>query len=651
MRFEPIAIVGRGAVLPDALDPDTYWGNIAAGRVCLSSTPEGRWRIPRESVMTTPDAPADGTWSDIGGYVRRFGFDPYGYGIPASELAGLDPQFQWVLDGARQALREAGQDGPAPAAGLVIGNLSFPSGGMAEYAEQVWRGGRRPDARNRFMSGLPAHLAARALGLGAGAFALDAACASSLYAIKLACDRLHDRTADLMVAGAVNCADDLFIHVGFSALSALSRTGRSRPFHRDADGLVPAEGAAFVSLMRLDDALNAGKLVLGVIRGVGLSNDGRGGGFLAPAEEGQERAMRLAYEMAGVAPETVSLLECHATGTPVGDAAEVRSTSRVFAAHPGLAAGSAKSNMGHLITAAGVAGLLKVVGGMRAGIRPATLHADDPTDALAGSPIRLLHEAEEWTGLRRAAVSAFGFGGNNAHLVVDAWQENAFDLPVPAVPAKAELPAVPAKAEQPAPKAKADVAIVAIGARVGTGDNAGDLRRDLFAGTGSTAKRDSIDVALDGLRTPPLDLKQTLGQQLLILAAAREAVAGIDLPRERTMVLAGMGCDPEVARYGARWRATDPEVKDRVTRRPAQRGCGRDDAEHRREPAQRFPRPGWPELHGLRRGGVRAGRAGPGGPRSAHRRGGRGRGRCRRPVARAGAPTGAGGPGHRPHSG
>ncbi len=547
MRFEPIAIVGRGAVLPDAHDPDTFWANVVAGRVCLGPAPEGRWRVARESVLTTPEAPADGTWSDIGGYVRGFEFDASGFALPPAELAGLDPQFHWVLDGVRQALREAGQDGPAPAAGLVMGNLSFPSAGMAEYAERVWRGGERTDARNRFMSGLPAHLAARALGLGAGAFALDAACASSLYAIKLACDRLHDRTADLMVAGAANCADDLFIHVGFSALSALSRTGQSRPFHREADGLVPAEGAAFVSLMRLDDALAAGKQVLGVIRGVGLSNDGRGGGFLAPAEEGQERAMRLAYEQAGVAPESVSLLECHATGTPVGDAAEARSAARVFGAHTGLAAGSAKSNMGHLITAAGVAGLLKVLGGMRDGIRPATLHADEPIDALDGTPLRLLHEAEEWTGPRRAAVSAFGFGGNNAHLVVDAWQEGSFDFPTPAKPVKQ------------------DVAIVAIGARVGTGDNVRDLRRDLFTGAGSTAKRETVDIALDGLRTPPLDLKQTLGQQLLLLAAAREAVTGIDLPRDRTMVLAGMGCDPEVARYGARWRTPDTEARDGIT--------------------------------------------------------------------------------------
>ncbi|HKN51574.1 MAG TPA: beta-ketoacyl synthase N-terminal-like domain-containing protein, partial [Amycolatopsis sp.] len=535
MRFEPIAIVGRGAVLPGAADPDSFWGNILAGRTSLGRVPEGRWRVSHP-ILSTPDSPDDGTWSDIGGYVRGFEFDPAGLDL---DTTGLDPQFRWVLHAARAALREAGQDGPAPNAGLILGNLSFPTAGMAEYAERVWRGLPRTDPRNRFMSGLPAHLTAKALGLGDGAFALDAACASSLYAIKLACDRLHDRSADLMLAGAVNCADDLFIHIGFTALNALSRTGRSRPFHREADGLVPAEGAAFVSLMRLPDALATGRPIFGVIRGVGLSNDGRGAGMLVPSAAGQERAMRLAYEMAGFAPETVSLLECHATGTPVGDAVEARSAARVFGDSRDLPIGSAKSNVGHLITASGVTGLLKVLGAMRAGIRPATLQADEPIGALDGTPLRLLQEPEEWTGYRRAAVSAFGFGGNNAHLVVDA-----FDAAVSAV--------------EPLPP-QDKVAIVAIGSRVGNGGGTHDLRHALFTGAGAKEARETVDVALPGLRIPPLDLGQALAQQLLILEAAREAVSGVDLPRERTMVLVGMGCDPEVARYGGRWRAPKAE--------------------------------------------------------------------------------------------
>jgi acyl transferase domain-containing protein len=331
---EPIAVVGRGCVVPGALDPDTFWRNVAAGRCELvHGEPTGRVRGLDEA------------------------FDPAGFRMDPDEIMRLDPLLRWVLHAGRQALDESGHGGAElPGAGLVLGNLSYPTAGLARVAEQVWRDGRPApgtDARDRFSSGLPAHLAARALGLGRGGFALDAACASALYAIGLACDRLRDRDADLMLAGAVSAADRRLIAEGFRALGASSPTGRSRPFHRGADGLVAGEGAVLVALVRLDDAIASGATILGVIRAVGLANDGRGGGLLVPAEEGQVRAMRLAYAAAGVAPETVTLLECHATGTPVGDAVEARSSAQVFADCPDLPIGSAKSNVGHLLTAAG----------------------------------------------------------------------------------------------------------------------------------------------------------------------------------------------------------------------------------------------------------------------------------------------------------
>ena len=356
-------------------------------------------------------------------------FDATGFALDAGEIMRLDPLQRWVLHAARQALREAGQEATwRPDAGLVLGNLSYPSAGLVSFAEQIWREGRPSpgaDPRNRFSSGLPAHLAARALGLGAGGFALDAACASALYAIKLGCDRLRDGTARLMVAGAVSCPDRPLVLGGFRELGAVSPTGQSRPFHRAADGLVPSEGAALVALMRLDDAVSDGVPVLGVIRAIGLSNDGRAGGLLVPSQEGQERAMRLAYAAAGVPPRTVSLVECHATGTPVGDTVEAGSMARVFADCDDLPVGSVKSNIGHLLTAAGGAGLLKVLGAMRARVRPPSLSADDPITAFDGTPLRLLAEPEDWPGPRRCAVSAFGFGGTNAHLIVDEWVPGA----------------------------------------------------------------------------------------------------------------------------------------------------------------------------------------------------------------------------------
>ncbi|MFE3824834.1 beta-ketoacyl synthase N-terminal-like domain-containing protein, partial [Streptomyces sp. NPDC059092] len=573
MEFEPIAVVGRGCVLPDALDPDTFWDNVAAGRSSLSAVPEGLWRLPHRWAMGSVDDHLDRTYGDTGGYVQGFEsvFDPSGFRIAPERVLSLDPLFHWVLYGVRQALTEAGREGPLPRAGLVLGNLSYPTPAGSAFAEHVWLSAQdplvrdallagerrvRPDARNRFSSGVPALLAARALGLGAGAWSLDAACASSLYAIKMACDRLHDGTADLMVAGAVNRADPLYLHVGFCGLSATSRTGRSRPFHRDADGLVPGEGAGFVALTRLSEARAAGLPVLGVIRGVGLSNDGRGAGLISPAEEGQVRAMRLAYDAAGLAPGTVSLVECHATGTPVGDAVEARGMARVFGARDDVPIGSAKSNVGHLLASAGVAGLLKVLGALRTGIRPATLGAERPLEALAGTPLRVLTAPEPWPGPRRAAVSAFGFGGTNAHLIVDLPDDGSGPVSAlrsPARPVSAASAPAPAPVRDAPGGGRSPVAIVALGARVGGGTCAEDFRRAVLGGE-RRGPATEIAVELTDLCFPPLALERTVRHQLLVLEAAREAAATVSLPRERTMVVVGMGVDPEVARAGARWR-------------------------------------------------------------------------------------------------
>ncbi|MDC0680905.1 beta-ketoacyl synthase N-terminal-like domain-containing protein [Sorangium atrum] len=574
--FEPIAIVGRGCVLPGALHPAALWDNVLAGRDLLSAAPDGRWRLSRERALAGPSVRGardvrdaqDRAWSDRGGYVA--GFDehfrrvlardpfPRPAGPPESLLA-LDPLFQWVLHAGREALREAGHEGRSDRAGAVFGNLSFPSSAMSAWVESTWLGDLagvpRPDPRNRFMSGLPAHLLADVLGLGAGAFALDAACASSLYAIALACERLHDREADRMLAGAVCRSDDLFIHIGFCALSAMSRTGQSRPFSSEADGLVPAEGAAFVVLERLSDAEAAGRPILGVIRGVGLSNDGRGRGLLAPAVEGQLRAMRAAYATAGLDPREVSLLECHATGTPLGDATEIATLKEVFGSRE-VPLGSLKSNLGHLVTTAGAAGLLKLLGAMAAGVRPPTLHADPLSEAVASSPFRVLQRAEPWEGRRLAGLSAFGFGGNNAHLLVEAYEPSSpRSRAAHAAPQVAAAASRPVDAARPAPAGH--LAVVAMGLCVGELSGVRAFAEPLLSGRGADPRRAAVALPADRLRFPPRDLQQALAQQTLLLEAAIEATEGLALPRDRTAVLIGMGADTEVCRYMTRWRLAE----------------------------------------------------------------------------------------------
>ncbi|CAO3409769.1 beta-ketoacyl synthase N-terminal-like domain-containing protein [Azospirillum largimobile] len=542
-RFPPIAIVGHGCVLPGALGPAELWRAVVEGRDLLRPVPPGVWRVDTAKALS-PQAP-ERSATDRGGYVQGFDtvFDPDGFACPAEELAGLDPLVLWLVHSGREALREAGLDvTPRGRCGLIAGNLSYPTASLSAYAEAVWLDREGPKPANRFSSGLPAQLAARALGLSGPAFCLDAACASSLYAVKLACDQLHDGSADLMIAAGVNRGDDLFLHMGFTALNALSPTGRSRPFHREADGLIPAEGAACVVLKRLDAAVRDGDRILGVIRGIGLSNDGRSRGFLVPDAGGQERAMAGAYAQAGFGPGAVSLLECHATGTALGDATEIASMGRVFAGLQDVPIGSLKSNLGHLIAAAGLAGMVKVIQAMAAGIRPPTLHADAaPLDGIGASPFRLLHQAEPWEGAgpRRAGISAFGFGGNNAHLLLEEWRPAAVSVPVAVAPPPLR------------------VAVVGLSVVTAADDFAAALAAAPPAGDAPRAL-DRITLDLAATRFPPADLQHALPQQLLAMKAVARAVADAPaLPAATTGVLMGMGCDAEVARRGLGVRLAD----------------------------------------------------------------------------------------------
>ena len=608
-RVAAVAIVGRACVLPGALSPEALWQAVVDGRDLTTSANDAECRPWVRATGALPGASRDETESAgeplrgtrglpeaRGGYVEGFEaiWDPCGFLVEPEQLAGLDPLVHWVLHCAREALGQVererpDQSGPTRATriGAILGNLGFPSESMAAYADQVWTGRGDIDPRNRHMSGGTAAILAQALGLDAGSYCLDAACASSLYAIKLACDQLIDGSADLMLAGAVQHADPLFLQKGFTALGALSTSGQSRPFHRDADGLLPAEGCAILALKRLDDARRDGDTIHAVIRGIGLSNDGRGKGLLVPDEAGQQRAMRAAYADAGIDPAQVSLLECHSTGTTVGDGAELRSSAAVFAGAREVPIGSLKSNLGHLITVAGAAGLIKIIEAMRHGVRPPNRLVDAPTAALHGTPFRLLQQAEAWPDdtPRIAAISAFGFGGNNAHLIVSA-DEGRPCVPRSGSPAPIVCGKSAGERDEAAHTRPTEaVAIVGLDISVGGAADRRQFTEALFnprsdvdvATSEAVADRlqepaatytsllqepmDTIDLDLAGLRFPPRDLTQALPQQLAMLRVAREALAEVaPLPRERTAVLIGMEPDAEVARYGLRWRLAEADA-------------------------------------------------------------------------------------------
>jgi 3-oxoacyl-(acyl-carrier-protein) synthase/3-hydroxymyristoyl/3-hydroxydecanoyl-(acyl carrier protein) dehydratase len=556
--FEPIAIVGRGCVLPGAFSAGQLWDLVAAGRSLIEDAPAGAWPDEPQRFLAADQTTAhdDLAAGCRGGFVRGFeaSFDPGGFHVPQDEVQALDRTRQWLLDAGRQAVREAGRDDlrGTPAA-VVVGNLSYPTATLCELAHEVLiepllaplaRRVHNQDARHpwtdRFCSGRPAHLLAAGLGAAGPAFALDAACASSLYAVKLACDYLQDRTVDIALAGAVNGVDNIFLHLGFSRIKALSPSGMSRPFSRLADGLLPAEGAAALCLKRLADAIAAGDRVHGIIRGIGLANDGRQRGLLVPDPKGQARAIQRAYEVGGIDPATISLMECHATGTPTGDRIEIASLKTVFGGSGDLPVGSLKSNLGHLITVAGLAAVIKVTGALAAATRPPTLNAEQPLCDFEGSAIRPLHAGEAWPAAapRRAGISNFGFGGNNAHLIVEEYSRDTSSHAI-RLPAAAAVP---------------EIALCGIRAIIGPHRGLGAIGEALRHNA-PASRAEQVELPLGGLRFPPADLRETLAQHTLLLEAALAAAAAVSpATPERAGVFVGMGCDPDSARPGLRWR-------------------------------------------------------------------------------------------------
>jgi acyl transferase domain-containing protein/3-hydroxymyristoyl/3-hydroxydecanoyl-(acyl carrier protein) dehydratase len=560
--FEPIAIVGRSCVLPGALSPEALFEAVREARVLIGEAPEGAWGIDsRKLIASRATGPGDEyVVSNRGGYVRGFDeiFDDGAFADRIDRPERLDPLTKWLLHCAGVALGEAGVDSPPPGTGLVIGNLSYPTVGHTRFVQDFWLGegdnaprpglaGVTSDPRNRFSSGAPAHIVAAAYGLTGDAFALDAACASSLYALEIACRRLQNREADLMLAGGVARADPLFIHLGFTALQALSPSGRSRPMHKGADGLLPAEGAGLVALKRLDDAIASGDTIFGVIRAVGLSNDGRQSGFLAPATDGQIRAMKAAYAQCGLTPQDIGFIECHATGTPRGDTVELESLASIWGDGPKPAIGSLKGIIGHPITASGIASLLKMLSAFEAGLLPPT-PCDDPLDEIDAYGFRLLSEAEPWEsdGPRRAAISNFGFGGNNAHLIVEEWTGEA-----PTTTARGASVGVGQEQTTRVPIAISGIGVIA-GESVGLPDF---VRRLVDARDDADTRTSEIVLSMTNLGFPPNDLQESLAQQTSILAVVEEALGQVgELDPERTGVYIGMCVDPQASRHGLRVR-------------------------------------------------------------------------------------------------
>jgi PfaB family protein len=440
-----IAIIGVSCLFPGANTPEQYWQNLIENKDLTSLATAEQIGVNANIFYDTEKGKKDKYYCSRGGYIRDFQFDTIGYQISPDLLTNLDSIYKWSLYVAKEALQDSkylDNKHVLEKCGVILGNLSFPTrfshhlfapiyekvldSALGELLQAEFR---LPSLKspgdifplNAMISGYPATLIAQALGLSGINFCLDAACASSLYAIKLACDRLLSCKADLMLAGAVSSADPLFINMGFSIFQAYPENGVTRPLDKSSGGLVAGEGAGMVVLKRYDDAIRDGDRIYATISGIGLSNDGKGKFVLSPNSRGQVLAFERAYVNAGVNPSDINYIECHATGTPLGDMTELNSIESFFSKYSAAPLiGSAKSNFGHLLTTAGMAGLIKVILSMNKGIIPATINVTEPLSS------QIVTSNTSWfdTDIKHAGINAFGFGGTNAHLILESSQQS-----------------------------------------------------------------------------------------------------------------------------------------------------------------------------------------------------------------------------------
>ena len=445
--MKKVAIIGLSCLFPGAETPQQYWQNLIEQKDLTSLATEEQMGVNPRIFYSSQKGRTDKYYCTRGGYVRNFQFDATGYKIASESLQKLDPLYQWSLYVARQALQDSGyldKDSALSNCGVILGNLSFPTRSSHHLFAPIYHQALNSALQkllqlesfqlktitqdvsllNRNISGYPAALITKALSLSGINFSLDAACASSLYSIKLACDYLLANKAELMLAGAVSCADPFFINMGFSIFQAYPENGRSFPLNESSEGLIAGEGAGMVVLKRYEDAVRDGDRIYATINGIGLSNDGKGKFVLQPNTKGQIIAFERAYADAGINPNIIDYIECHATGTPVGDIVELNSMETFFSQynHSPLL-GSVKSNLGHLLTAAGIASLIKAILSINKNLIPPTINISEPLQSnkrnIGGK--KIVTSPSTWEkNQKRAGVSAFGFGGCNAHLILES---------------------------------------------------------------------------------------------------------------------------------------------------------------------------------------------------------------------------------------
>ena len=462
-----LAIIGIGSMFPDASDTKEYWNNIKLAKDAIRPIPVTHWK-PEHYFDNDPKKP-DHTYGQQGGFLKPYPFNPIEFGLAPNDIEATDTSQILGMVVAHEALKDAGygpdRDFDRDRVGCIMGvtgtlELVIPLG--ARLGHPIWREalkdagvpkdiaddvvqrisesyvGWQENSFPGLLGNVVAGRIAQRLNLGGTNTVVDAACASSISSIHLAAMELMTGRADMMITGGVDTFNDIFMYMCFSKTPALSASGHARPFSNDSDGTVLGEGVGTVILKRLADAERDGDKIYAVLKGIGTSSDGKGQAIYAPSAKGQKKALRRAYELAGVTPAQIDLVEGHGTGTKVGDAVELTALTEVYkesmkeGQEPWVTLGSVKSQIGHAKAAAGVAGVIKAVMALHYKVLPPTIKVNQPQSYLLNSPFFLSSQARPWIKAngekRRAAVSAFGFGGSNFHCVVEEYSSEAKEI-------------------------------------------------------------------------------------------------------------------------------------------------------------------------------------------------------------------------------
>ncbi|MEH1965741.1 SDR family NAD(P)-dependent oxidoreductase [Nostoc sp.] len=455
-----IAIIGMASIFPQSKNLQEYWEKIIHKVDCITDIPASRWNV-EDYYDPNPRTP-DKTYCKRGGFIPDVNFNPMEFGLPPNSLEVTDISQLLGLIVAKAAMEDAGyaesrqfnRDRIGVILGVALGRqLAVPLTARMQYPvwEKVLKGSGLSDEDTQKIiekiksayvqwdeNAFPGMLAnvvtgriANRLDLGGTNCVVDAACASSLGALKMAISELIEHRADMMITGGVDTDNSIMAYMCFSKTPAVSQGENVKPFDAESDGMMLGEGVGMLVLKRLEDAERDQDRIYAVIKGIGTSSDGRYKSIYAPRPEGQVRALHRAYEDAGFSPASVGLIEAHGTGTMAGDPAEFSSIKEVFGENnpkkQHIALGTVKSQIGHTKAAAGAASLIKTALALHHKVLPATINIAKPHPKLDidSSPFYLNTETRPWISAddqpRRAGVSSFGFGGTNYHVVLEEY--------------------------------------------------------------------------------------------------------------------------------------------------------------------------------------------------------------------------------------